>query len=420
MSRQPLPNHSKDLGYQKALDLLHECRTRVGFLASPTESDNYRRIWSRDGVILSLAAMMTDEPDLLESARETLYTLARYQGPHGEIPSNVDPASQRVSYGGTTGRVDANLWFVIGCGEYWKATEDLDFIQHMVPVLEKVRFLLGAWEFNNRGLLYIPQAGDWADEYLHSGYVLYDQLLNLQAMRTLGTIHRDLQGSVDHSLKERIAHLKHLIRANYWFHDGDGVPDDTYHEILYRKGKEAASGCSGRYWMPFFSPTGYGYRFDAFANILASLFDVADEEQVTAVDEFIHSVTPKKLCLLPAFHPVIQPPDRDWRDLQMTFSYTFRNKPFEYHNGGLWPMLTGFYVADLTSRGKHEQASNYLAGIHQANGMTCEDIDWCFPEFVHGQKLTPSGTVQQGWSAAAAIIGTHCIEGQGLFRIDHE
>ncbi|MGD8796459.1 MAG: amylo-alpha-1,6-glucosidase, partial [Thiohalophilus sp.] len=151
MSRQPLPNHSEDPGYQKALDLLHECRTRVGFLASPTESDNYRRIWSRDGVILSLAAIMTNEPDLIESARETLHTLARYQGPHGEIPSNVDPASQRVSYGGTTGRVDASLWFVIGCGEYWKATQDEVFIQQMVPVLEKVRFLLGAWEFNNRG-----------------------------------------------------------------------------------------------------------------------------------------------------------------------------------------------------------------------------------------------------------------------------
>ncbi|MGD8795852.1 MAG: glycoside hydrolase 100 family protein, partial [Thiohalophilus sp.] len=314
----------------------------------------------------------------------------------------------------------ASLWFVIGCGEYWKATQDEVFIQQMVPVLEKVRFLLGAWEFNNRGLLYIPQAGDWADEYLHSGYVLYDQLLYLQALRTLRTIHNDLQGSVDHPIKERIAHLKHLIQANYWFHDGDGVPDDTYHEILYRKGKEAASGCSGRYWMPFFSPTGYGYRFDAFANILASLFDVADEEQVTAVDEFIQSITPDEICLLPAFHPVIQPPDRDWRDLQMTFSYTFKNKPFEYHNGGLWPMLTGFYVADLAKRGKDKQARNYLAGIHQANSMACENIEWCFPEFIHGQNLTPSGTHQQGWSAAAAIIGTHCLEGQELFRIDHE
>ena len=33
--------------------------------------------------------------------------------------SNVDIRSGRVSYGGMTCRVDADLWFVIGCGEYW-------------------------------------------------------------------------------------------------------------------------------------------------------------------------------------------------------------------------------------------------------------------------------------------------------------
>lgn len=420
MSRHAASSHVDENGYQKACELLQECQTRVGFLASPTDSDNYRRIWSRDGVILSLAALLTEEPELIEAARETLHTLARYQGPHGEIPSNVDPAAQRVSYGGTTGRVDACLWFVIGCGEYWKASGDREFIEKMVPVLEKIRFLLGAWEFNNRGLIYVPQAGDWADEYLHSGYVLYDQLLYLQALRTFRTVHQDLQGTSDHSLEERIAHLKHLIRANYWFHNGDGIPDDAYHEILYRKGREAASGCAGRYWMPFFSPTGYGYRFDAFANILASLLDVAEKEHSEAVDGFIHTITPKKLSLIPAFYPVIQPPDRDWTDLQMTFSYTFKNKPHEYHNGGLWPMLTGFYVADLARRGKGSLAQQYLAGIHQANALESDEEAWSFPEFVHGRKFTPGGTRKQGWSAAAALIGHWTIKGKSLFRIDHD
>jgi hypothetical protein len=39
--------------------------------------------------------------------------------------------------------------------------------------------------------------------------------------------------------------------------------------------------------------------------------------------------------LLPAFHPVITPVDKDWKDLNITFSYTFKNRPYEYHNGGL-------------------------------------------------------------------------------------
>jgi len=100
------------------------------------------------------------------------------------------------------------------------------------------------------------------------------------------------------------------------------------------------------------------------------------------------------------------------------FSYTFKNKPFEFHNGGLWPMVTGFYVADLARRQQTEAAKKYLQAIHQANALTMEGEAWGFPEFVHGQKLTPGGTRHQGWSAAAAIIGQHTLDGQPVLRID--
>jgi hypothetical protein len=83
----------------------------------------------------------------------------------------------------------------------------------------------------------------------------------------------------------------------------------------------------------------------------------------------------------------------------------------------IWPMLTGFYVADLARRQHTAEARKYLQAIHQANAMTMEDESWSFPEFVHGQKLTPVSTWHQGWSAAAAIIGRHTLEGQPIFRI---
>lgn len=404
--------------YEKAIELLYTCSTEHGFLASSTENVNYRRIWARDGVIIGLAGLLTGEPALAKTLRATLDILAENQGPHGEIPSNVDPVSKRVSYGGTTGRVDANMWFVIGCGEYWLATGDDVFIEKMHPVLEKVRFLLGAWEFNNRGLLYVPQAGDWADEYIHSGYVLYDQLLYLQSRRTFRAIHRHIHETEDHTITERIAHLKHLITANYWFNNNNSIPDDVYHEVLYEKGYETACHCHDLYWLPYFSPSGYGYRFDAFANILASLFNVADEHRQQAVDGYIATLTNDKLPLLPAFHPVIEPLSKDWEELQITFSYTFKNKPFEYHNGGLWSMLTGFYVADLAQRGKTDIARKYLSAINQANAMLMDDTSWSFAEFINGETLQPGGNPNQGWSAAATIIGSQAIAGKSLFRID--
>ncbi len=415
------PTEYVSQGYDKAVELLYQCSTPDGFLASPTDNANYRRIWSRDGVIIGLAALLNGGHELTATLKHTLETLARHQGPHGEIPSNVDPLSQRISYGGTTGRIDADLWFIIGCGEYWKATGDDDFLKEMLPVVEKVRFLLGAWEFNNRGLLYVPQAGDWADEYLHTGYVLYDQLLYLQAQRTLSTMHAHIHGSSDHVLLEHIGRLKHLIQANYWFNNHQAAEEDIYHEVLYAKGHEAAPHRTGEhcYWMPSFSSTGYSYRFDAFANVLASLLGVADDEQRNCVDSFIDNNTNKDMTLLPAFLPVIQPLDQDWEDLQMTFSFTFKNRPYEYHNGGLWPMITGFYVADLAKRGQQQRARQYLHSIHQANALPQGELPaWSFPEFIHGKKLTAGGTHHQGWSAAAAIIGHHALQGQELFRID--
>lgn len=404
-------------GYQRALRLLEQCSTEDGFLASPSESANYRRIWGRDGAILGLAALLTEEPALIASCRLTLETLARYQGPHGEIPSNVDPMSGRISYGGTTGRVDANLWFVIGCGEYWRATGDDAFLKEMLPAIHKVRFLLGAWEFNNRGLLYIPVTGDWADEYLQHGYVLYDQLLYWQAQKTLCAIHAYLHGSQDHPLVDRVGRLKHLIRANYWLQDCETIPEDVYHGVLYKKSRKALAHCESNYWFPYFSPSGYGYRFDALANVLASLLDIANDAQRKRVDGFIEDIVPKALPLLPAFHPVISPLDEDWEDLQMTFSYKFKNAPHEFHNGGLWPFITGFYIADLATRGAQQKAQAYLQALHQANALPMDDKPWGFPEFVHGKQLTAQGTRHQGWSAAAAVIGHHALQGHPVFRI---
>ena len=408
---------SKSDAYPQAIDLLHRCLTVDGFLASPSQQDNYRRIWARDGVIISLAALLTDDIELIRACKNTLKTLARYQGPYGEIPSNVDTVTDRVSYGGTTGRVDAGLWFIIGCAEYWMATGDDSFIEEMLPTLEKSRFLLGAWEFNSRGLIYVPQAGDWADEYLHAGYVLYDQLLYLQAQRSLYRIHTHIQQTDDHRFLERIAHLKHLIQDNYWFND-ESPGDNIYHEVLYEKGLQAAESCINNYWLPFFAPTGYGYRFDAFANILVSLFDVANEAQSEHVDSFIAGITPDEICLVPAFYPVIKPEDKDWKELQMIFSYSFKNNPYEFQNGGLWPMLTGFYVADLAQRGKQQIAENYLKGIDTANMMAYHKQEWSFPEYINGKNFTPGGTLMQGWSAAATLIGQHCLQGKTLFRID--
>lgn len=407
-------------GYERAVALLHECGTENGFLATPTEHDNYRRIWGRDSSIMGVASLLTGEHELVDACRRSLETLAHYQGPHGEIPSNVDPRTDRVSYGGTAGRVDADLWFVICCGEYWGHTGDDDFLERLLEPLEKVRFLLGCWEFNNRGLIYTPPTGDWADEYLQSGYVLYDQLLYLKAQESYSAMHRHIHQTAHHDLDDRIARLKHLIRANYWFDHGEEERDDVYHEVLFEKGNKAALSRGGPYWMSFFTPFGYGYRFDALANVLAMLLGVAAEKQCETVDSYIaENIVHEDVMLLPAFHPVITPKDEDWQDLQTTYSHTFKNEPYEYHNGGLWPMVTGFYAASLAQRGRRELARRYCDGVHDANRMVMNDREWSFPEYVHGKTHSPGGTHPMGWSAAGAVIAEQAVRGNPIFSQQH-
>ena len=87
-------------------------------------------------------------------------------------------------------------------------------------------------------------------------------------------------------------------------------------------------------------------------------------------DQFIESkLVDKNVGLLPAFWSVITSKDEKWDDLQMSFSYTFKNAPREYHNGGLWPLISGFYVASLARRGYTERADRYRKALHRANQL---------------------------------------------------
>ena len=408
-------------GHQRALEILHACAGPHGFVASPVDTANYRRVWGRDGSIMTLAALASGDDELIRVGRITLRTLAQHQGPHGEIPSNVDPRAERVSYGGTAGRVDAGLWWTLAVVAAWKHAADGDaFLEEMERPLERYRHLLGAWEYNARGLLYVPPTGDWADEYVQSGYVLYDQLLYRAALRGLAEVRRARRDPADHALDEHAARLTHLITANYWFEEGaEEPPADVYHRVLWSKGLDAAEHCHGTHWMPFFSPQGYGTRFDAMAHALISLFGVSSDARDETVDAHLDAHVAVELTdgawVLPAFHPVITPKDAYWDELQMSFSYEFKNQPQHYHNGGLWPLVTGLYAAAKAARGDHERAERFRRGVHAANHVEVDGQAWSFPEYLDGAEHRAGGTSPLGWSAAAAVIADAYVDGVRLF-----
>ncbi|WP_369752599.1 glycoside hydrolase 100 family protein [Flavobacterium sp. WC2409] len=376
-----------DLNYKKAMELLHKASSSEGFLASAQDISNYKRVWARDGVICGLAALASGDNDLIETFRKTLDTLAENQHYNGTIPSNVmtNGADVEVSYGGLAGRVDAVTWFVIGICQYAFYKKDPSFVIKYEQNIQKCLQLLEAWEFNNKGLLYVPLSGNWADEYITDGYVLYDQLLRIWALRSYNHFAKK------ESITEKIEEITEQIEINFTPNSvGEKYHERAYNEININK------------FMPCsFSPAGYKTQFDAFANSLALYLNIGSENFQHSILEYsIELKKERPLQLLPAFWPPIEESDIDWNLLKNNCKYEFRNYPNEFHNGGSWSMVNGFYGLALQSKNKSSEALEILEAINAVNKVE----DYSFYENFNSETQKPNGVPFCAWSGAATVM----------------
>ncbi|HHO49422.1 MAG TPA: glycogen debranching protein [Deltaproteobacteria bacterium] len=310
-----------------------------------------------------LAALASSDPVLIAALEDTLDTLARHQGPVGQIPSNVGEGS--VSYGGRAGRVDASTWWLVAVGIAHRITGDDDRLRARWPAVERAIGALRAWEINDGGLLYVPTAGDWADEFPVSGYLLMDNALYRWALLELHAAAARAGLPVPALAREPDA----VVLERLW-------GGDAYHAGL--------------------EPSGPLPWFDALGNALALLLDPSgphrDALLAAAWSRLDHD-------LIPAFDPPIRPGDPGWPRLVALAAHGFRNAPGRYHNGGLWPMNAGFWAIAARCAGDERIADRLLAGIRAANAHG-------FPEYLEAGTGAPGGVRGQGWSAAAEILAS--------------
>ncbi len=376
-----------DIFYNKSIELLHKVATPNGFLASAESTSNYQRVWARDGVICGLAALASGNEKLIETFKNTLETLAKYQHKTGTIPSNVLITEDEieVSYGGLAGRVDAVTWFIIGVCQYGFYINDFDFVQKHSSKIEKCIALLESWEFNNKHLLYVPLSGNWADEYITDGYVLYDQLLRIWALKSYNHFIKSDE------ISAKISAITTQIEINF-------TPKSTGEKFHQR----AYDGLIYQDFMPCsFSPSGYKSQFDAFANSLVLLLNIGSSEfQKKIIQYSFQLATANKLRLLPAFWPPVFPEDEHWNLLKNNCKYEFRNFPYEFHNGGSWSMVNGFFGLALLSKNEIEKTSFILGNINKANAAA----DFSFYENFNTNTQEPNGVAYCAWSAAASIL----------------
>ena len=373
--------------YIKATELLHQVATPNGFLASAENTSNYKRIWARDGVICGLAALASGEEKLIETFKNTLNTLAKYQHQIGTIPSNVLISDDKieVSYGGLAGRVDAVTWYIIGVCQYSFYTNDLDFIEKHKKNIDKCLLLLESWEFNNKHLMYVPLSGNWADEYITDGYVLYDQLLRVWALKCYNYFSKNT------IIEKKIKSITEQIEINFTPNNsGEKYHEKAYNEFIFQDFTPCA-----------FSPSGYKLQFDAFANSLFILLNIGHEDFQNSILTYSNALLSQtKLGLLPAFWPPIFENDEHWNLLKNNCKYEFRNFPYEFHNGGSWTMVNGFFGLALLSKQKSKEATIILEKINLANAK----MNFSFYENFNTKNQEPNGVSFCSWSAAATIL----------------
>lgn len=386
---------------KKATSLLKNAVTEHGILASTIEADNYKRIWARDGVLAGIAGILLNNDEIIEGLRRTLITLSEYQHQLGIIPSNVslNKNGADCSFGSIAGRVDATCWYIIGACLYLKKYPNYEKKEWLKEHIDKALLTLSYWEFNAKGLLYLSTSGNWADEYPVKGHTLYDNLLRLWGLR----LYQDVFGNDETA--ENLHFIKEKIRINFWPEEINSTSKYVYHPRLFIN----SSRKKLNHWLCYLAPEGFNTTFDAAGNGLALLLNIGDEEKTDTVCNYLSSMFSYLGSeLIPAFWPPIHPVDDDWSAIANNYSFDFKNNPYHFHNGGIWPVWMGLLALGLGQHGKKDLTKKILNAYFKIE--TPENI--LFHEYISSDEMKLCGKKQLCYSASGLVFMVKALEGK--------
>jgi glycogen debranching enzyme len=101
------------------------------------------------------------------------------------------------------------------------------------------------------------------------------------------------------------------------------------------------------------------------------------------------------------FHPVIDEAHPDWPALRRYHLHAFRNRPHEYHNGGVWPVWLGWLALASRTRGR---AGDARAPARARRGKLARRRAFAFEEYLHGVTGEPGGTPHMAYTATGLVL----------------
>lgn len=397
----------------------------IGLLGA---SSAYKQVWARDSMICTLGLLQCEDPEGAEIARRSVRTLATYQSRLGNVPHNVgfsgipDPAL--IAHGGSltagdaevvvdtahAGCIDNSLWFILGNWALFHTDGDLERLRTYWPNILRAYTWLEYQDSNECGLLEVHEAMDWADLFANRYNSLWPNVLWYAVQRAMAKIAAAL-GEDGSSYETRADDVKFKVNTLLWV--GPEVEKDMgwverhRKEWLYPIRLTTTVLQERPFFLPYMAFRGYADRFDTFGNLVAILFGLASPAQANKILDFIESAGVNSPWPVKAIHPPVMPGDEDWREY-----YRLRNLnlPDQYHNGGIWPFIGGFYVAALVKAGRLEEAHRQLERLALANRQSrTPGLEWDFNEWLHGASGRPSGFRGQSWSAAMYVYAHECV-----------
>jgi hypothetical protein len=368
-----------DKAREAALEvLLHNARHGHGNLPR-TAAWGYPEPYTRDLLIASLGILVSGNQELVASLRLVLQTLARNQSPLGHIPSLVDAPEDR-------GASDTTPLFLLALALYRKAAGERGFL---AGAARKALVWMSYQSPDDAVMVAQQPTSDWRDEQWVEGFGLFVNTLVYAYLRL-------------HAFDERAETLKGLMnrfdiqgRGRHPFvHGGLTVPHKPYFALWSYKVHNSE-------------------RFDLLGNSLAVLTGIASPSRsrklVAWVEKECASLRHQgflTLHLPPCLFPYIQPSDPDWRR-----RYAQYNPPGEYHNGGVWPFVCGYYVAALVAAGRFRLAEKRLLALTELVQPAREArVPYGFNEWFKAQDGRPCGQDWQTWSAAMFLYAVECVD----------
>jgi len=390
MSRATEDSELLAAAHTRAIELLKRNSTPAGILAAtPTaraEQRGYTAIFGRDAAICALGMAVSGDRALERASALGLETLAQHQAPNGQIPKFVAPDGREADFW-YLGCIDATLWWLIALALLDERRAERGgrrglLRRHRREVALALQWL-GAQEHQRFYLLQQNEASDWADIMPRSGFVLYTNALWYRVKRLF-----DLPNAA--ATRASFNGLFHPFSA--------GIAEYRRARLLNEYARKRARHRD--LYLSFVNFSFFGDEGDVFGNVLATLCGAlsrgAARRTLDALLAYgVHDPYPVRAVVRP-----IRKQSALWRPYMARHR---QNSAWQYHNGGVWPVVGGFWVAALARCGRKRDARAELAKLARA----CALDDWAFAEWLHGQRSTPRGMVGQSWNAAAFLLAEH-------------